>query len=167
VKTLALVALLLTVTACTAADHQGTGSAPLRGFSIDVDQAISDRLPTVHLKTCGTWGCTEQDVPLSIAGPTSAAPCASPSAAPAAACGLVNLPGPGPGFGYAPVPRLTAASVTVTLTTPPGAPLPLTAHLQVHPALICPDNTATRCPDGVPQAHLHLAADNTLTQTHR
>src|SRR5262245_17631203 len=77
-----------------------SGSAPLRGFGVQVDEAVSARVPVVHLRTCGSWGCHEQDVPLAISGPTSALPCETGS--PDAACGLAHLPGPGPGYGYAP-----------------------------------------------------------------
>ncbi len=110
----------------------------------------------VHLKTCGGWGCVEQDVPLSIAGPTGAAPCDGPSDGPdAVACGPVHLAGPGPGFGYAAVPGLTVDPVTVTVTTPPGALLPINADVRVKPRLA----------DGAPQARLRIAADGTVTQS--
>ena len=101
----------------------GGGAAPLRGFGVDVDQAIAPRVPVVHLRTCGSWGCREQDVTLLISGPTSAMPCPSEPAAADTACGVVQLPGPGPGYGYVPVPELTMDQVTVTVTTPAGESL--------------------------------------------
>lgn len=164
-------------------DGQSLGAAPLRGFGVDVDQAVAARVPTMHLKTCGTWGCHEQDVALLISGPTSAAPCASPSGgANAAVCGPYHLPGPGPGYGYAPVPALTADPVTVTVTTPPGAPLVLNAEVRVRPHLTCadrsgphrdgdartdasPEKARTPCAGGVPQAQLRIAADGTVSQS--
>lgn len=148
--------------------RQSNGAAPLRGFGIDVDQAVSGRLPQVHLKICGQWGCAEQEVPLSIAGPTSAAPCPGESTGPdAVACGPVQLPGPGPGYGYASVPQLTLDPVTVTVTTPPGAPLAITAEVKVLPRLVCPDPGAasSTCAGGAPQARLRIAADGTVSQT--
>jgi hypothetical protein len=172
VKRLLLVALLLALAGCGAgrADStQSTGGAPLRGFGIDVDQAVSARVPQVHLKTCGGWGCAEQDVWLSIAGPTSMAPCSRPSAgADAATCGPVHLPGPGPGYGYAPLPELTIDPVTVTVTTPPGAPLPIAAEVRVRPRLVCPNDGVERgstCAGGAPQAQLRVAADGSVSQT--
>ena len=171
-KRLLLAVLLLALGGCgsTAGDGgQSTGAAPLRGFGIDVDQAVSARLPQVHLKVCGGWGCAEQDVPLSIAGPTSAAPCPGPSTGPdAVACGPVQLPGPGPGYGYAPVPQLTLDPVTVTVTTPPGAPLAIAAEVRVRPRLVCPNPGAeggSSCAGGAPQARLRIAPDGTVSQT--
>ena len=165
-----MVALLLAVGGCAGDSGAGQsgGSAPLRGFGIDVDQAVSARVPAVHLKVCGAWGCAEQDVALSIAGPTSAAPCASPSGGPeAAACGPVHLPGPGPGFGYASVPGLTADPVTVTVTTPRDAALHINAEVRVQPHLVCPEagTRSTTCAGGAPQAQLRIAADGTVSQS--
>jgi hypothetical protein len=173
VKRLVLTAVLLALVAgCGSLSGGGSenaaGPAPLRGFGIDVDQAVSARVPQLHLKVCGTWGCAEQDVPLSIAGPTSQAPCPGASAGPdAVACGPVHLPGPGPGFGYAPVPQLTLEAVTVTVTTPPGAPLPIAAEVRVEPRMVCPQQGAERssCAGGAPQAKLRVAADGTVSQT--
>jgi hypothetical protein len=170
-RRLLIVALLLSVGGCAGVgseDGQAGGPAPLRGFGIDVDQAVSARLPTVHLKTCGEWGCAEQDVALSISGPTSMAPCASPSGGPdAAACGPVHLPGPGPGFGYAPVPGLTVDPVIVTVTTPRGAALHINAEVRVQPHLVCPEERtrSTTCAGGAPQAQLRIAADGTVSQS--
>jgi hypothetical protein len=173
-RTLLTVVAALALAGCTATGPDGEhplGEAPLRGFGVDVDQAVSARVPTVHLKTCGTWGCHEQDVALSISGPTSAAPCGSPSGPPETpACGPVHLSGPGPGYGYAPVPALTTEPVTVVVTTPAGAPLPLDAEVRVRPHLVCPgDATAgsagPTCAGGAPQAQLRIAADGTVSQT--
>ncbi|MDG6101440.1 hypothetical protein Daura_39755 [Dactylosporangium aurantiacum] len=153
------------------------GPAPLRGFGIDVDEAVAPRVPVVHLRVCGSWGCHEQDVPVHISGPVSAMPCPSgPAADPDTACAAVQLPGPGPGHGYAPVPQLTAEPVTVTVTTPPGAPLVIAAEVQVRPAMVCPGGrTGTApataapatadCAGGAPQAGLRIAADGTVTQS--
>ncbi|MBM0207169.1 hypothetical protein JNW90_32365 [Micromonospora sp. STR1s_5] len=158
-RLLVIVMLLLMSTGCgarTTEVGQSTGAAPLRGFGIGVDQAISAQVLTVHLKICGEWGCAERKVPLSIAGPTSAAPCGGQSDGPdAVACGPVHLPGSGPGVGYAAVPELTADPVTVTVTTPSGAPLPISAEVQVQPRLV----------DGVPQARLQITADGMVTQS--
>src|SRR5262245_5732029 len=89
-------------------------SAPLRGFGIDVDAGVAARVPTVHLKTCGSWGCHDQDVTILISGSAGAAPCGSgPAARADTACAVYNLPSPGPGYGYAPVPPLTFDPVTV------------------------------------------------------
>ncbi|MEV0810320.1 hypothetical protein [Micromonospora sp. NPDC050200] len=85
--------------------------APLRGFGVKVKKGIGPRVPLVHLKTCGSWGCHERDVPLHVFGPTSAMPCPSGSATPDAA-GVAHLLGPGPVYGYAPVPELTLEQVT-------------------------------------------------------
>jgi hypothetical protein len=175
-------AAVLLVSAGCGADRRGAtgaaGSAPLRGFGVQVDQAVAARVPAVHLATCGSWGCHEQDVPLSIAGPTSAGPCPSAPTGPAgAACGVVQLPGPGPGFGYAPVPPLTVDPVTVVVTTPPGAPLVINARVRVRPRLVCPDGSAgsgaaspggsgpAACAGGAPQAQLRIAADGTVSQS--
>ncbi|RSM68223.1 hypothetical protein DMB66_13660 [Actinoplanes sp. ATCC 53533] len=147
-------------------DTAGAGAAPLRGFGVDVDQAIAPRVPVVHLRTCGSWGCHEQDVTLVIAGPTSAVPCPSASAAADTACGVAHLPGPGPGFGYAPVPELTLEQVTVTVTTPAGAPLRVRADLAVRPFAVCPESAS--CPPSsaaVPQARLRITADGTVIQS--
>ena len=164
-----MIALMLSLAGCATGPSGGGGAAepaPLQGFGIDVDQAISDRVPMVHLKTCGAWGCHEQDVTLSIAGPTTMAPCGSPSGGPdSAVCGPVQLPGPGPGFGYAPVPGLTVDPVTVTLTTPPGAPLVINGELRVTPRLVCPNAGAEACAGGAAQAQLRIAADGTVSQT--
>jgi hypothetical protein len=159
VKRLIIVVLLLFVSACGARTQSGnqSGAAALRGFGIDVDQAISARLPAVHLKTCGSWGCNEQDVPLSIAGPTSAAACPG---SPDVACSDVHLPGPGPGYGYAAIPELTADPVTVTVSTPPSAPLRIDAEVRVQPHEIC--TNAQSC---VPQATLRIAADGSVSQS--
>jgi hypothetical protein len=118
---------------------EGSGAAALRGFGVEVDQAVAPQVPVVHLKTCGSWGCHEQDVPLHISGPTSAMPCPSDTAAPDAACGVAQLAGPGPGYGYAPVPALTFDEVTVTVSTPSGAPLRINAEVRVRPTVVCPD----------------------------
>jgi len=139
---------------CAASGPESAGPAPLRGFGVDVDQAIAPRVPLIRVRTCGTWGCHEQDVPLHISGPTSAGPCPT-AAAPDTACGVAQLPGPGPGFGYAPVPELTMDEVTVTVTTPAGAPLRISAEVVVRPAAV----------DKVPQARLRIAADRTVSQT--
>jgi hypothetical protein len=155
------------------ASGESLGSAPLRGFGVQVDQAVSAKVPVVHLKTCGPWGCHEQDVPLSISGPTSAAPCGTGSQSADAACGVVQLPGPGPGYGYAPVPGLTQEPATVTVTTPRGAPLRVEARLQVRPRLVCPgpaedagpDRPAGSCAGSAPQAQLRIAADGTVSQS--
>jgi hypothetical protein len=175
VKRLLLVVLLVGVWSGTnGCGTSGTGgqpapgAAPLRGFGIDVDQAISARVPQVHLQTCGTWGCAEQDVPLLIAGPTSTAPCPGASTGPdAVACGPVQLPGPGPGYGYAPVPQLTLDPVIVTVTTPADAPMLISAEIRVQPRLICPNPDAEQsaCAGGTPQARLRIAADGTVNQT--
>jgi hypothetical protein len=170
-RRLLMVALLLSVAGCARAGSdtgQSGGSAPLRGFGIDVDQAVSARVPTVHLKICGGWGCAEQDVALSISGPTSAAPCASTSGEPqAAACGVVHLPGPGPGFGYASVPGLTVDPVTVTVTTPRGVDPHIDQEVRVQPHLVCPDvgNRSASCAGGAPQAQLRIAADGIVSQS--
>jgi hypothetical protein len=149
----------------------------LRGFGVAVDEAVAGRVPVVQLRTCGAWGCHEQDVPLSISGPTSAASCASRSDAPpdAAACGVQHLPGPGPGFGYAPVPGLTFDPVTVLVTTPPGAPLPISAEVRVQPYAVCPGGggpeqgspatAGPTCAGATPQAELRIAADGTVSQS--
>jgi len=156
VKRLIAVALLLGVSACGAQAPSG-GAAALRGFGIEVDKAISARLPVVHLKTCGAWGCDEQDVTFAIAGPTSTAPCGTASDV---ACGPVQLPGPGPGYGYAAIPELTADPVTVTVTTPPNAALRIDAELRVQPHDVCPDSHSC-----VPQATLRIAADGSVSQS--
>ena len=156
------------------------GPAPLRGFGIDVDEAVAPRVPVVHLRVCGGWGCHEQDVPLHVSGPVSAMPCPSgPSVDPDTACSAVQLPGPGPGYGYAPVPQLTAEPVTVTVTTPPGAPLVIAAEVRVRPSIVCPggrprgtgappataNGRPAACDGGAPQAGLRIAADGTVTQS--
>jgi hypothetical protein len=179
VRTLTAVAVTLVVAGCAgqpAGGSEGLGSAPLRGFGVQVDQAVSGRLPVVHLRTCGAWGCHEQDVPLSISGPTSAAPCGTGSQSADTACGVVHLPGPGPGYGYAPVPGLTQEPVTVRVTTPRGAPLRVDARLRVQPRLVCPGRAgaaaedagpgkpAGTCAGGAPQAQLRIAADGTVSQ---
>lgn len=145
-------------------DTEGAGAAPLRGFGVDVDQAIAPRVPVVHLRTCGSWGCHEQEVTVTIAGPTSAMPC--PAAAADTACGVAHLPGPGPGHGYAPVPGLTMDQVTVTVTTPAGAPLRISAEVAVRPFAVCPD-VASCLPSSVPvpQARLRITADGTVIQS--
>jgi hypothetical protein len=147
-------------------DAAGAGAAPLRGFGVDVDQAIAPRVPVVHLRTCGSWGCQEQDVALLIAGPTSAVPCPSVSVAADTACGVAHLPGPRPGYGYAPVPELTMEQVTVTVTTPVGAPLRVSAELAVDPFAICPGGAGCAVPSAaVPQAQLRITADRTVIQS--
>lgn len=166
--------------ACGGSGPAGTGGesggpAPLRGFGVEVDQALAARVPVVHVRTCGPWGCHEQDVPVTISGPTSAMPCPSASAAPDAACGVAQLPGPGPGYGYAPVPALTLDQVTVTVTTPPGAPVRIDAELSVRPATVCPQDPGrpagtsegdpASCPGGTPQARLRIAADGSVEQS--
>jgi hypothetical protein len=169
VKRLLVIVMLLATGGCATVDGGVSGGpASLRGFGIDVDQAVSARLSSVHLKTCGVWGCAEQNVPLSIAGPTSAAPCPGATGGPdAAACGPVQLPGPGPGYGYAPVPQLTLDPVTVTVSTPPGAAMPIAAEVRVQPRLVCPDarTKSSTCPGGAPQARLRIGADGTASQT--
>lgn len=161
--------VLLTVVGCSPSRPEGgqsDGSAVLRGFGIAVDEAVSARIAAVHLKVCGPWGCAEQDVPLSISGPTSSAPCpTAPRGADSVACGPVHLTGPGPGYGYAPVPQLTADPVVVTVTTPPGAALPIRAEVRIQPKLVCPEAGAdpASCPGGVPQARISIAADGTVT----
>jgi hypothetical protein len=156
------------------------GAAALRGFGIEVDEAVAARVPLLHVRVCGGWGCHEQDVPLHISGPVSAGPCPATPTDPGAACGVVHLPGPGPGYGYLPVAQLTADPVTVTVTTPPGAPLAVSAQLQVRPTIVCPgglsgaaDDRTDRsarppgagCAGGAPQAGLRVAADGTVTQS--
>jgi hypothetical protein len=156
--------------------HESGAAAPLRGFGIEVDREVAPRVPRVHLTTCGSWGCHEQDVPLHISGPTSVLPCPS-SAAPDTACGVARLPGAGPGYGYAPVPALTVDEVTVRVTTPPGAPFPIDAEVLVRPSVVCPRQPGrpdqppasgaarATCPGGAPQARLHIAADGTVRQS--
>jgi hypothetical protein len=147
-------------------DTADAGAAPLRGFVVDVEQAIAPRVPVVHLRTCGSWGCHEQDVTLIIAGPTSAMPCPSVPAAADTACGVARLPGPGPGYGYAPVAELTMDQVTVTVTTPAGAPLRISAELTVRPFAVCPDSAScTARSVAVPQARLRITADRTVIQS--
>lgn len=173
-KGILLVMMALAAGACAAERSDGreaTGAAPLRGFAVSVDQEVSARVPAVHLKVCGAWGCAEQEVPLAIAGPTSSAPCPTAAGAPAGpdavACGSVHLPGPGPGYGYAPVPQLTADPVTVTVTTPPGAAFPIRADVRVQPRLVCPGAGAdpATCAGAAPQARLQIAADGTVSQS--
>lgn len=156
-----------------AAESEGGAAAPLRGFGIEVDAAVAPRVPTVHLTTCGSWGCHEQDVPLHVSGPTSALPCPS-SSGPDAACGVVRRSGSGHGFGYAPIPKLTLDPVTVTVTTPTGAPFPITAELSVRPRAVCPggpgesaegNDGPTDCANAVPQAKLRITADGTVEQS--
>jgi hypothetical protein len=137
------------------------GAALMRGFSVEVDEAISKRVPLVHLKTCGAWGCHEQDVPLMVSGPMRTLPC--PSGPADAACGTEVLPGPGPGHGYAPVPDLTADLVTVTVSTPPGAAFPIKAEVRVEPRLVCSGDAGATCSAGTPQARLRIAPDATVT----
>ena len=143
------------------------GAAPMRGFGVAVDQAVSARVPVVHLRTCGTWGCHDQDVPLLISGGTSAGPCPTGSG-PDVACAAHQLPGPGPGYGYAPVPDLTLEPVTVTVTTPPGAALSINVDVRVQPRPICPDSgrsgSGTTCAGATPQAKIRIAADGTVSQ---
>jgi hypothetical protein len=148
------------------------GAALMRGFSVEVDEAISDRVPLVHLKTCGAWGCHEQDVPLAVSGPMRTGPCPSgpdgqgdaPADSPAdSACGAEVLPGPGPGHGYAPVPDLTGDPVTVTVSTPSGAPFPIAAEVRVEPRLVCSGSADSTCSAGTPQARLRIAPDATVT----
>ncbi|GAB3855819.1 hypothetical protein GCM10027610_089690 [Dactylosporangium cerinum] len=154
-----------------APDGAAGGPAPLRGFGVEVDEAVAPRVSLVHVRVCGGWGCHDQDVPLHISGPASALPCPSGTADPGTACGVAHLPGPGPGYGYAPVPQLTADPVTVTVTTPAGAPLAITAELQVRPSIVCPGRTpsagaaASACAGGAPQAGLRIAADGTVSQS--
>ena len=170
-------AAILLLTGCGATHGRGGavgGGAPLRGFGIDVDRAVSDRIPALHVRTCGTWGCHDQDVPLAISGPTRALPCTG--AAPEAACGVERLPGVGPGYGYAPVPGLTLEPVTVTVRTPPGAPLTVDAELRVRPHLVCPGDGSRAgggrtggaepsCAGGAAQAQLRVTADATVIQS--
>jgi hypothetical protein len=171
----AVLALLLVVLAPAAAGcgpagldpGESGGAAPMRGFGISVDVAVSDRVPLVHVKTCGAWGCAEQDVPLTIFGPAVAATaCPPPSGGPDGnACGPAQGSGPGEGYGYAPVPQLTVEAVTVTVTTPAGAPLRIDAEVLVRPHPVCPgDARRSACPDGVAQAHLRIAADGSVRQ---
>jgi hypothetical protein len=176
-RALLIAVVLFTLGGCSAgSDGQSSGAAPLRGFGVEVDQAIAPQLPMVHLKTCGPWGCHEQDVPLHIAGPTSAMPCPSGSTEPDANCGVANLAGPGPGYGYAPVPALTFDEVTVTVTTPSGAPFPIKGETLVRPRAVCPQdpsrpgNAATSsagptCPGATPQAQLRIAANGAVSQS--
>lgn len=157
--------LLVTVAGCAGAESVGgsTGAAALRGFGVEVEQAVAPRVPSVHLRTCGSWGCHEQDVPLMVSGPMSALPCPT-GAAPDTACSAVRLPGPGPGFGYAPVPPLTLDPVTVTVTTPDKAKFKINAEVRVTPVAVC---DAAPCPSGTgtPQAKLQIAADGTVRQS--
>jgi hypothetical protein len=160
-----LAALALGGCAGSGPETADTGAAPLRGFGVHVDEAIAPRVPMIHVRTCGSWGCHEQDVPVHISGPVSAMPCPT-AAAPDTACGAVQRPGPGPGFGYAPVPGLTLDQVTVTVTTPDGAPLRIDAEVVVRPVPVCPGGAGrTTCPGAVPQAQLRVAADRTVTQS--
>lgn len=166
-RVLLLALVVFTLSGCAAAgsDAESLGAAPLRGFGIDVDEALASRVRTVHLKTCGPWGCHEQEVPLHVSGPTSAMPCPSASAAPEAACGVKQLPGPGPGYGYAPVPSLTLDPVTVRVTTPRDAPFPIDAEVRVRPSPVCPGSGRAPCGDAAtPQAQLRIAADGTVSQ---
>jgi hypothetical protein len=179
-----LVSGLAGLAGCAAHDGVGSpggiagGPAPLRGFGVEVDEAVAPRVPQVHVRVCGDWGCHDQDVPLHISGPVSAMPCPSDPAAPDTACGVAQLAGPGPGYGYAPVPGLTTDPVTVTVTTPPGAPLAINAELRVHPSVVCPGGpaaggratgtaggTAPSCAGGAPQAGLRIGADGTVSQS--
>ncbi len=176
-KALLVAAVVFTLGGCAAGSGgESSGAAPLRGFGVEVDQAVAPRVPMVHLRTCGSWGCHEQDVPLHIAGPTSAVPCLSGSTEPDANCGLAQLDGPGPGYGYAPVPALTFEQVTVAVTTPAGASFPIDAELLVHPAAVCPDGPGqpsgtaapsgrTTCQGATPQAQLRIAADGAVSQS--
>ena len=154
-----------------APDGMGGGPAPLRGFGVEVDEAVAPRVPLLHVQVCGGWGCHEQDVPLHISGPVSAMPCPSGPENAAAACGVAQLPGPGPGYGYVPVPQLTEEPVTVTVSTPPGAALAITARLEVRPSVVCPGGGsappvgASGCAGGAPQAGLRIAADGTVSQS--
>lgn len=153
-----------------APDEIAGGPAPLRGFGVEVDEAVAPRVPQVHVRVCGDWGCHEQDVPLHISGPVSAMPCETGTAGADTACGAVQLPGPGPGYGYAPVPQLTADPVTVTVTTPPGAPLAINAELLVRPSIACPGDKASptaaaTCAGGAPQAGLRIGADGGVSQS--
>ncbi|GAA3191677.1 hypothetical protein GCM10010532_007920 [Dactylosporangium siamense] len=171
------VLLVCALGGCAAPDGAGApdgmvgGPAPLRGFGVEVDEAVAPRVPLVHVRVCGGWGCHDQDVPLHISGPVSAMPCPSGTADPDMACGVAHLPGPGPGYGYAPVPQLTMDPVTVTVTTPAGAPLAITAELRVHPSIVCPGGAATAgattsaCAGGAPQAGLRISADGTVSQS--
>lgn len=162
--------------ATTGSGGESMGAAPLRGFGVDVDAAIAAQVPTLHLKTCGSWGCHEQDVPLLVSGPTSAMPCPSGPAPSDVACGIVHLPGSGPGYGYAPVPALTLEPVTVTVTTPPGAAFRVNADVRVRPTAVCPGEPGrppgvaapkpgTSCAGAAPQARLRIAADGTVSQS--
>jgi hypothetical protein len=157
--------LLVTLAGCGSAEpeRESTGAAALRGFAVEVEQAVAPQVPSVHLRTCGPWGCHEQDVTLLISGPMSALPCPADAAADTA-CSAVRLPGPGPGFGYAPVPSLTMDAVTVTVTTPDRAKFPINAEVRVTPVAVC---DAAPCPDGTgtPQAKLLIAADGTVRQS--
>ncbi|MEU7868765.1 hypothetical protein [Dactylosporangium sp. NPDC049140] len=162
--TAAVTAALLS--GCTPAGPTRSGSgesAPLRGFGVAVDAAIAGRVPLVHLRVCGAWGCHEQDVTLAPSGTMSAMPC-PPTGDPGAACGAVQIPGPGPGYGYAPVPGLTMDPVTVTVTTPPGAPLAVDASAPVRPRPVCP-GPGSACADPTPQAEVRIAADGSLSQS--
>jgi hypothetical protein len=148
---------LLGCTAFGSPPEADSGAAPLRGFGVDVVQAVSDRVPLVHVKTCGDWGCDEQDVELHISGPVSPLPCETPEGGSKddAACGIQQLDGPGPGYGYLSVPKLTTAPVTVTVTTPAGAEFPIHDSVRVRP----------RSVDGVAQANLRIDADGRVTQS--
>lgn len=184
VRVLLTAMLVLTLGGC-AADRVGdpggmaAGPAPLRGFGVEVDEAVAPRVPMVHVRVCGDWGCHEQEVPLHISGPVSAMPCPTGAADADSACGVAQLPGPGPGYGYAPVPQLTVDPVTVTVSTPAGAPLAITAELRVRPSIVCPGDPRRRgsspaataagaaataaCVGGAPQAGLRIAADGTVS----
>lgn len=166
----------LTLGGCAGSESAGpdSGAAALRGFGVEVDRTVAPRVPMVHLRTCGRWGCHEQDVSLGVSGTPSALPC--PSGPADTACGAVVPPGPGPGYGYAPVPALTFDEVTVTVTTPAGAPFPIRAEVSVRPAGVCPQDRGPRggpaspapratCSGGTPQARLRIAADGTVSQT--
>jgi hypothetical protein len=172
-RILLIVTVVFTLVGCTHAASSGAspGAAALRGFGVEVEEAIAPRVPMLHLKTCGSWGCYEQDVPLSSSGPTTAMPCPSGGANSDTACGVAHVPGPGPGYGYAPVPALTFDPVTVTVRTPRGAPFPINAEVPVHPSAVCPDLPARpasarpTCPGATPQAGLRVAADGTVSQS--
>ncbi|WP_433060103.1 hypothetical protein [Dactylosporangium sp. CS-033363] len=132
----------------------GGAAAPLRGFAVGVDEALAPRVPSVHLRVCGGWGCDELDVPLMISGRMSPIPCTSDT------CGAVQIPSSGPGYGYAPVPKLTMDAVTVTVT----APLVSDAPVTVRPTGVCP-GTASGCADPTPQGEIRIAADGTVSQS--
>ncbi|WP_433086468.1 lipoprotein [Dactylosporangium sp. CA-052675] len=160
----AVAAVLLSGCAPAGPVQSQAGSAALmRGFGVSVDEAVAPRVPQVHLRVCGPWGCRELDVPLPASGTMSALPCPS-TGDPAAVCGAVRQPGPAPGYGYAPIPELTLEPVTVDVSTPPGAPMAVAASVTVRPRGACAD-AGPSCADPTPQAEIHISADGSVRQT--